>query len=321
MALIENATPAFRHVAHRISDPDAFGLALPGTEMMVDFLLPQRHSAHVEQFQTVNWSLGIYDMNVKARIRGPIPPGWGCVGLGLSLSPSQWHGLAASRGVFICTPPGDPFDGQILPGFSCGSVYAAPHVWERCRRLSGAERATYGGTAAVRLTPPVFANVERRLLATMQLLRAAHADPRIAPPALEQAASFVSSVITIAWECSTPEWQPCESLRNRSRLARRAEAWMQEHLAEPFQVPDVCLALRVSRRELEYAFRAAFDQSPHDHLQTLRLNAVYRVLSRSRDPDETVSRVAMERGITHLGRFSTKYRALFGESPSATLRS
>jgi AraC-like DNA-binding protein len=35
---------------------------------------------------------------------------------------------------------------------------------------------------------------------------------------------------------------------------------------------------------------------------------------------ETITEVAMRHGFPELGRFSVAYRALFGESPSATLR-
>jgi len=65
---------------------------------------------------------------------------------------------------------------------------------------------------------------------------------------------------------------------NRTRLARRAECWMRENLAEDVRMPDLCTVLRVSRRELEYAFRTTYDQSPRDYLHTLRLHAVRRTL-------------------------------------------
>jgi AraC family ethanolamine operon transcriptional activator len=86
-------------------------------------------------------------------------------------------------------------------------------------------------------------------------------------------------------------------------------------------MPEVCLALRVSRRELEYAFRWTFDQSPRDCLQTLRLNAVRRHLLRAKAGETSILSVAHEHGLTHLGRFSANYRALFGERPVETLRS
>jgi AraC family ethanolamine operon transcriptional activator len=94
---------------------------------------------------------------------------------------------------------------------------------------------------------------------------------------------------------------------------------MRDHLAEPIRVPDVCLALSVSRRELEYAFRATFDQSPRDFLHALRLNAIRRALLRG-DVRAPIVHIALDHGITHPGRFAADYRALFGEPPSETFR-
>ena len=190
-------------------------------------------------------------------------------------------------------------------------------VWERCRALAGIERSAFGTAAAFLLPPPLYAGLERRLRATRHLLRTAAMSPHLAPFAAREAADLAAHLVTAAWELSAPTTSPRDSYRNRTRLARRAEAWMREHLAESVRIPDVCLALRVSRRELEYAFRTVFDESPRNYLQALRLNAIRHVLRRSRG-DAPVIRTAFDHGITHLGRFAADYRALFGESPSET---
>jgi AraC-like DNA-binding protein len=111
--------------------------------------------------------------------------------------------------------------------------------------------------------------------------------------------------------------EPRDSLRNRRRLARRAETWMREQLSQSVRVPDVCLALRVSRRELEYAFRAIFDQSPRDFLHALRLHQARRVLLEGKEARPLLE-IALACGLTHAGRFSADYRRLFGEYPSQT---
>jgi transcriptional regulator GlxA family with amidase domain len=175
--------------------------------------------------------------------------------------------------------------------------------------------------AAYPLPAPLYDRVQRDLIATLRLLERAESEPDLVDSAVHAAADFVADMATLAWELSEPDISYRSSLRNRTRLARAAEAWMRAHLAEPVQVTDVCLALRVSRREIEYAFRSVFDQSPRDFLQTLRLNAIRRSLLRGEGGRAAVTRAALDHGITHLSRFSAQYRALFGESPSVTRRS
>jgi AraC family transcriptional regulator, ethanolamine operon transcriptional activator len=305
---------------HRMRDPDEFSVAVSGARLVADFLAPRTLPTQVEQFQTSGWALDFHEAHVNARVHATLPPGWASLGLMRSPATSTWHGFSGRQGALVCTPPGEIIDGIITPGFQCVSVNVPSVVWEQCRALSGANRAAFGGAVAHYLPPPVFTRIEQRLREVRELLRRASAAPHLAMSATCEAAALAADMVTTAWELSDPASQPRESARNRSRLARRAEAWMRQHLSDPAQVTDLCLALRVSRRELEYAFRTTFDQSPRDYLQALRLNAIRRALLRAEARRDTVIRVALDHGITHLGRFAINYRALFGESPSASLR-
>lgn len=300
---------------HHFSDPEQFGIAVSGVNLTADFLAPQKVPTRVEQFQTPGWAFDFHEAHVKARVFGPLPPGWVSLGLMRSPAASSWRGIAAGRGMLVCNPPGEAIDGCITPGFSCMSVNVPVAVWEQCRKLAGIERPALGGFVAFDLPPPLYAHIERRLRATRQLLRTAAVSPPAAAFAAREAADFATHLVTTAWELSATAEPPRDSFRNRMRLARRAEAWMRAHLAAPVRIPDVCSALRVSRRELEYAFRTAFDQSPRDFLQALRLNAIRHALRRAETP---VIQVALDHGITHLSRFAAQYRGLFGENPSGT---
>lgn len=304
---------------HLLNDPEQFGSAVSGASLTADFLAPQKVPTRVEQFQTPGWALDFHEAHVKARVFGPLPPGWAALGLMRSPSVSSWYGIAAAQGVLVCNPPGAPIDGCIAPGFACMSVNVPIAVWEQCRAIAGIERSAFGNFAAFHLPPPTYARIERRLRATRHLLRTAAGTPHLATFAAGEAADFAAHMVTTAWELSTTAEPPRDSLRNRTRLARRAEAWMREHLAEPVRVPALCLALRVSRRELEYAFRTIFDQSPRDYLQALRLNAIRGVLLRAPGP-VSILEIALAHGVTHPGRFASHYRALFGERPCETVK-
>jgi AraC family transcriptional regulator, ethanolamine operon transcriptional activator len=309
-----HATPAFRHLIHRLSDPAQFGVAVSGASLNADFLAPQKLPARIEQFQAPGWALDFQEAHVKARILGPLPPGWVSLGLIRGPAPSSWYGLDGGSGMLLCNPPGEPIDGCITPGFECLTVNVPVAAWEKCRAISGVEPSVFAGFKALQMPPPHYARMELKLRALRRLLRRALSEPNLFDLGARAAADFATDVATTAWELGATAVPPRDSLRNRTRLARRAEEWMRANIAESVRIPDVCLALRVSRRELEYSFRTAFDQSPRDFLQTLRLNAIRRALRRS----GSVSRAAFDHGITHPSRFAADYRALFGEMPSET---
>ncbi|WP_407174892.1 helix-turn-helix domain-containing protein [Bradyrhizobium sp. STM 3562] len=59
---------------------------------------------------------------------------------------------------------------------------------------------------------------------------------------------------------------------------------------------------------------------PIRFLTLRRMHLARRALLRAEPGSATVTRVVTDHGFWELGRFSVAYRALFGESPSETLR-
>jgi len=104
----------------------------------------------------------------------------------------------------------------------------------------------------------------------------------------------------------------------RQRVVREARRYMQEHADAPISVPDLCEALHVSRRTLQYSFQDVLQMSPVTYLRALRLNGVRRDLKRA--GEEPVADRAARWGFWHQSRFAADYRHLFGELPSETLR-
>ena len=104
----------------------------------------------------------------------------------------------------------------------------------------------------------------------------------------------------------------------RQRVVREARRYMASHAEEPINVPDLCEAIHVSRRTLQYSFQDVLQMSPVTYLRALRLNGVRRDLRRG--GDEPVADRAARWGFWHLSRFAADYRHMFGELPSETLR-
>ncbi len=105
----------------------------------------------------------------------------------------------------------------------------------------------------------------------------------------------------------------------RFALARRAEAMVRDNLAEDLSITRCAAYLGTPLRTLELGFGELYGITLRQYRHSLRLNAARRDLLLPARED-SVGTVAVRWGLYHLGRFSTEYRRMFGESPSETRR-
>lgn len=109
------------------------------------------------------------------------------------------------------------------------------------------------------------------------------------------------------------------ALGARRRIADRARAHILDHVDEALTIADLCAALRVSRRSLQYSFNDVFGISPVKYLKIVRLNGARRDLRNAGSGFGLVQDVAARWGFWHLSHFAEDYRRLFLETPSRTL--
>jgi AraC-like DNA-binding protein len=102
------------------------------------------------------------------------------------------------------------------------------------------------------------------------------------------------------------------------RHVARAEAFIVANAGEPLSVADIAAAAGTGTRSLQLAFKRHRDSTPRAFLQACRLERLYRRLWAA-EPGTRVVDVALECGVTHLGRAAAAYRRRFGETPSETL--
>lgn len=309
-----------QHNRRIIREPDDFSDAVSGMTLTVDFQRKQERASTVEQFQTRNWGLDFGKANVRTRVRGVLQGGWGSFCLTRGPGGAVWNGQSAGPGTATLLPPNDEVDGFTTPDYAWLTAAIPPQVWRDSLSLAGMDESSVRRLTVCSLPDPLFAQIERRLHKLQREIFQSTASPRLEKIVQDDATVFVSDCLTALCGLTARTELPPSSLRNRTRLVRLAETWMNNHLSEPVRVPDVCLALRVSRRELEYAFRTILDQSPRDYFQALRLNAIRRALLRADGGNDSLIQIAYAHGVTHLGRFAANYRQLFGENPGATVR-
>jgi AraC-like DNA-binding protein len=105
----------------------------------------------------------------------------------------------------------------------------------------------------------------------------------------------------------------------RRRAALRAREYIDTNLDQPLSLSLVCRASYASPRALEYGFREMFGLSPIAYVRCARLSRVREDLHFAQPRSKAITQLATKWGFWHLSQFSKDYRALFGESPSATL--
>ncbi len=101
------------------------------------------------------------------------------------------------------------------------------------------------------------------------------------------------------------------------RLAQ-IEAWIEQHLGEPFGVEDLAAVADISARSVQITFRQWHGCTPMQFVLRRRLQRARELLQKA-EPQTTVTSVAAECGVFQFGRFAAQYRARFGEKPSETL--
>ncbi|MDX1384890.1 MAG: helix-turn-helix domain-containing protein, partial [Thermoanaerobaculia bacterium] len=84
-------------------------------------------------------------------------------------------------------------------------------------------------------------------------------------------------------------------------------------------IGGVAEGLGIGRHHLTRCFRAHYGVSIQEFIHFRRLHAARGLLMSAAD-EITVTDAAYSSGFNHLGRFSTQYRELFGETPRQTRR-
>jgi len=175
-------------------------------------------------------------------------------------------------------------------------------------------------SSSVLITPPAGA------LARLRLLHAAagnvadicrgSANPAAFARWLEQA--LMTAMAEIVGAADVPS--DTMARQHHQMIIRRFLEILEAHPVEPFPMQTISDAIGVSSRTLRMACQTQLGVSPTQFLLLRRMRQARRALQQA-DPDVTrVTDVATELGFWELGRFAVKYRQIFGETPSATLR-
>lgn len=108
--------------------------------------------------------------------------------------------------------------------------------------------------------------------------------------------------------------------RVRSEVIQRAVTIMEERAYEPLSIPGIAAEVGCSVRALQLGFNRYMDVSPSRYLSRVRMDRAHRELVTGTPESTSVGEVASRWGFHQAGRFAADYRALYGTTPSKTLR-
>ena len=100
---------------------------------------------------------------------------------------------------------------------------------------------------------------------------------------------------------------------------RMVEEYIVENAAEPIDMQTIAQVTGHSANSIYRAFQKYRDYTPTHFLRTVRLDMVREHLLLNQPP-VSISKIAMDCGFSHMGRFSKSYKERFGESPKDTVR-
>lgn len=112
---------------------------------------------------------------------------------------------------------------------------------------------------------------------------------------------------------AVPDWSASP------RILACAIDYMEAHAARPIGLIEMAAAAQCSVRAVQSAFRRGLGCTPTEHLRAVRLRQARDDLMHPAKP-ASVSEIARRWGFVHLGLFAKRYRAAYGELPSATLQ-
>jgi AraC family ethanolamine operon transcriptional activator len=106
----------------------------------------------------------------------------------------------------------------------------------------------------------------------------------------------------------------------RQEIIRCCKELLEQRNGKTVLVSDLAAAATVSERTLQTVFKEYFGVGPVRYLKLKQLHRIRRALQESDPAAVSVTDVLARHEEWQFGRFASRYRRLFGELPSETLR-
>ena len=300
-----------------VHDPDELNHAVSGSNLHLVQLSPGRLEAAVSHCSIGDFSIDQGTVNLPVRVRGGLDPRRYSIGLFHPGAQAAYNGNRVDSSRLLYFMPNRELNGYFQEKYGWTSL-VVPADW--VESISGTSRRIdmlrlRADCRMIRPAPEKLADLRLAAASIAGLDPVIDAPPNHSDWLLTNLRNALGQALSALDE--PPRKETSHTLAHFSTV-RRAERHMRERIDETLCIDDLCAALHVSRRYLEYAFNDAVGTSPSRYLRLLRLHEVRRRLKRP-GAGATVTGEAFRLGFNHLSLFSIQYKRTFGESPSATL--
>lgn len=232
-------------------------------------------------------------------------------------SPPVWAGIEPQPGEMVTIAPGERFHARTVGPCRWATMLVSERDLMRYgRALTGAAFSIPPGIARWRPAPSGERYLRQLHRAAVQMAEARSgvlADAAAAHGLEQQLLHALIDCLGVGPVCR----EPPAARRHRDILAR-FETVLQTDVLQ--SSADICAALGVSPRLLRECCKAHLGTALSRYTRLHRMQQVHGAL-RYGDPNSTkIAELAEQHGFHDPGRFANNYRAVYGESPSVTLR-
>lgn len=261
-------------------------------------------------------------MNQAVVERCDAPPDSFCIGIPIQVSAGgYWQSRAVESTSLLCLQPGEPLLFR-APGSSDILVVtidaktlanrASESIEQDIERLVSRSQ----GKRLALKTAAHYRNLIGEIISTVRF------DPDVLgdkSPTRSIVDDLIDSSIDVLSEISDASRSSYRPRYAQRHIVECACEYVLTRCASPPSMEELSGHLHMSQRGMHHAFVNVTGLSPAKYLRNVRLHQARTELLHS-GAQARVCEIAHRWGFGHMGMFSSYYKSLFGESPSATLR-
>jgi AraC-like DNA-binding protein len=234
-------------------------------------------------------------------------------------SPATWNGVALQSGDIVFQDRGARAHQRSNGPSQWAFISLSPeHLARYCKALTGLDLVALRGWRVLRPTLRAATRL-RRLHA--KACRLAETNPKVVAHR-QVGRALEHDLLHALVNCLTVGRARADAVASRrhAKIMSRFESLLATPAGRQLPAYKICASIDVSERALRACCAEVLGMGPGRYIRLRRLNLVRAALRRADPATTSVAMLARRYGFSEAARFAIRYRTLFGEPPSATLR-